>query len=61
MQHSWLELVPMETASFGEVWEGRVVEGRFPLLKRLGGTENCGLYLTVLQGLHEAIIQLIST
>ena len=61
MQHSWLELVPMETASFGELWEGRVVEGRFPLLKRLGGTENCGLYLTVLQGMHEAIIQLIST
>jgi len=42
-------------------WEGRVVEGRFPLLKRLGGNENFGSYLTVLQGLHEAVIELIST
>jgi eukaryotic-like serine/threonine-protein kinase len=61
MQHSWLESSPMETAPFGEGWEGRVVEGRFPLLKRLVGTENCGLYFTALQGMQEAIIQLIAT
>jgi eukaryotic-like serine/threonine-protein kinase len=61
MQHSWLESSPMETAAFGEGWEGRVVEGRFPLLKRLVGTENCGLYFTALQGMQEAIIQLIAT
>ena len=61
MQHSWIESIPMETASFGDGWEGRVIEGRFPLLKRLGGTENCGLYFTVLQGMQEAIIQLIAT
>ncbi len=48
-------------APFGEGWEGRVVEGRFPLLKKLGGTENCGLYFTALQGMQEAIIQLIAT
>ncbi|MGA9584157.1 MAG: TonB family protein [Terracidiphilus sp.] len=58
MSH-WVELVPMGTASFGNGWEGRVVEGRFPLLERLGGSENCGSFLTVLQGLQEAVIQLI--
>ncbi len=58
MSH-WIELVPMGTASFGNGWEGRVVEGRFPLLERLGGSENCGSFLTVLQGLREAVIQLI--
>ena len=55
----WIELVPMEIASFGNGWEGRVVEGRFPLLKRLGGSENCGSFLTVLLGLQEAVIQLV--
>ncbi len=61
MQRSWLESSPMEMASFGDGWEGRVVEGRFPLLKWMGGTENSALYFTVLQGLQEAIIQLIQT
>jgi len=51
----------METAAFGNGWEGRVVEGRFPLLERLEGSENCVSFLTVLQGLQEAVIQLIST
>ncbi len=51
----------MEKVSFGDGWEGRVVEGRFPLLKWLGDTKNCGVYLTVLQGLQEAVIRLIST
>ena len=49
----------METACFGNGWEGRVVEGRFPLLERLGGTESCASFRTVLQGLQEALIQLI--
>jgi TonB family protein len=57
----WIELVLMEKVSFGDGWEGRVIEGRFPLLKWLGGTKDSGLYLTVLQGLQEAVIQLIST
>ncbi|MGA8087941.1 MAG: protein kinase [Terracidiphilus sp.] len=51
----------MEMVSFGEGWEGRVVEGQFPLLERMGSTENCALYFTVLKGMQEAIIQLIST
>ncbi len=51
----------METASFGNGWEGRVVEGRFPLLERLEGSANCVSFLTVLQGLQEAVIRLIST
>jgi TonB family protein len=51
----------METATFGNGWEGRVVEGRFPLLERLEGSENCVSFLTVLKGLQEAVIQLIST
>ena len=49
----------METASFGNGWEGRVVEGRFPLLEWLGGSGNCGSFFTVLQGLQQAVIQLI--
>ncbi len=51
----------MGTAAVGNGWEGRVVEGRFPLLERLGGSGNCVSFLTVLQGLQEAVIQLIST
>src|SRR5213080_4478020 len=51
----------MDTAVFGNGWEGRVVEGRFPLLERVGGAGNCVLFLTVLQGLQEAIIELVST
>ena len=49
----------METVSFGNGWEGRVVGGRFPLLEWLGGSENCGSFFTVLQGLQEAVIHLI--
>ncbi len=51
----------METASFGSRWEGRVVEGQFPLLERLGGSGNCSSFLTVLQGSKEATIQLFLT
>ena len=49
----------MEIASFGNEWEGRVVEGRFPLLQLLGGSGNSSSFLTVLPGLQEALIQLI--
>src|ERR1700739_3789193 len=49
----------MATGSFGNGWEGRVVEGRFPLLERLGGAEIYASFLTVLQGLKEAVIQLV--
>src|ERR1700733_9931944 len=47
--------------AFVDGWEGRVIEGRFPLLERLAGNEDYGSYFTVLQGLHQAVIQLIST
>ncbi|MGC1424179.1 MAG: protein kinase [Terracidiphilus sp.] len=50
----------MENVSFGRRWEGRVVEGRFPLLEWLEGSESRGLFFTVLQGLQEAVIELIS-
>src|SRR6478752_1563984 len=56
----WIELVSMKTASFGSGFEGRVVEGRFPLLERLEGSKNCVSFLTLLQGSQEAVIQLIS-
>ena len=51
----------METVSLGGQLEGRVVEGRFPLLECLSASGNCSSFLTVLQGLQEAVIQLIST
>ncbi len=43
---------------FGNGWEGRVVEGRFPLLEWLEGAGNSCSFLTVLQGMQEAVIQL---
>ncbi len=43
---------------FGNGWEGRVVEGRFPLLEWLEGAGTSCSFLTVLQGLQEAVIQL---
>src|SRR6266568_4707354 len=58
---SWIELVPMETASLCNRWEGRVVEGWFPLLEWLGSSGNCSSFLTILQGSQEAVIQLILT
>ncbi len=43
---------------FGNGWEGRVVEGRFPLLEWLEGAGTSCSFLTVLQGMQEAVIQL---
>jgi len=54
----WLEFSLMETTSFGRGWEGRVVEGKFPLLEWLGGSGNCGLFFTVLRGMQQAVIEL---
>src|SRR5271169_416554 len=36
-------------------WEGRVVNGRFPLLRYLGGTEQSAVYLTEIDGSKVAI------
>lgn len=51
----------MATASIGSGWEGRVVDGNFPLLEWLDGSGNCASFLTVLPGAHQAVIQLILT
>ncbi len=49
----------MGTISFGSGWGGRVVEGKFPLLEWLGGSEDCGSFSTVLGGMQEAVIQVM--
>ena len=49
----------MGTIPFGSGWGGRVVEGKFPLLEWLGGSENCGSFSTVLGGMQEAVIQIM--
>jgi len=36
-------------------WEGRVVSGRFPLLRYLGGSEHSAMYLTEIDGSKAAI------
>jgi TonB family protein len=44
-------MVPtMNTAAIRSDWVGHVVEGRFPLLQWLGGSESGGVFLTELQG-----------
>src|SRR5579871_5504990 len=50
---------PMNVATFVNEWEGRVVEGRFPLLERLAGTDYRAAYLTALKGMQEAVIHLL--
>ena len=55
----WQDMNPMGMASFVNSWEGRVVEGRFPLLERLDGTDHRASYLTALKGMQEAVIHLI--
>ena len=49
----------MKTASIRAEWEGRLVDGRFPLLEWLGGSDERGVFLTVLQGIQKAAIKLI--
>jgi len=43
-------------------WVGRVIDGKFSLLQWLGGSENCGVFLTELPGpqARKAAIKLIS-
>ena len=36
-------------------WEGRIVNGEFPLRKYLGGSEHSAVYLTEIQGVRTAI------
>ncbi|HTX77277.1 MAG TPA: TonB family protein [Terracidiphilus sp.] len=52
----------MSTTFPGSECEGRVIDGRFRLLRRLGGTESSGVYLTLVAGdpPHSAAIKLLS-
>jgi hypothetical protein len=54
-------VLAMNTAAIRSDWVGRVVEGRFPLLQWLGGSESGGVFLTELQGQppQKAAIKLI--
>ena len=54
-----IESVPMKTASIRADWEGRTIDGRFPLLEWLGGSTDRGVFLTVMQGIQTATIKLI--
>ena len=48
----------MKTASIFEELEGRTVDGEFPLLERLGGSADCGVFLTVRRGVQRSVIKL---
>lgn len=45
-------------ATIFEQLEGRTVDGRFPLLERLGGSQELGVFLTVRQGVQRTVIKL---
>lgn len=51
----------MSTAVAIDSWRGQLVDGKFPLLERLGGSERSDVFLTELpgQGLQKAVIKLI--
>jgi len=52
----------MNLIDVGKKWEGRVVDGRFPLRQWLGGSEHAAVFLTkrIADGPQEAAIKLIS-
>jgi TonB family protein len=52
----------MNTAAARENWEGQLVDGKFPLLKWLGGTERSAVFSTQLPGKNKqaAAIKLLS-
>jgi hypothetical protein len=53
------ESTAMTSVSICEGWEGRTVDGKFPLLEWLGGSADRGVFLTVRQGIQTASIKLI--
>lgn len=53
-----IESSSMRTATIRAEWEGRLLDGRFPLLEWLGGSEDRGIFLTVLKGIQRAAIKL---
>ena len=49
----------MKSGSICEGWEGRTIDGKFPLLEWLGGWAEQCVFLTVRQGMQTANIKLI--
>lgn len=49
----------MRTTSIRAEWEGRLLDGKFPLLEWLGGSDDRGVFLTVLKGIQRSAIKLI--
>lgn len=49
----------MRTTSIRAEWEGRLLDGKFPLLEWLGGSDDRGVFLTVLKGIQRAAVKLI--
>src|SRR5579863_4145736 len=47
--------------SIDRLWEGRTIDGKFALLEWLGGSPECGVFVTLRQGAHRAAIKLILT
>lgn len=49
----------MRTTSIRAEWEGRILDAKFPLLEWLGGSDDRGVFLTVLKGIQRAAVKLI--
>ncbi len=49
----------MKTASIFEELEGRTIDGKFALLERLGGSDECGVFLTLRLGGQRALLKLV--
>jgi serine/threonine protein kinase len=44
--------------SISQLWEGRTIDGKFALLEWFGGNDTQGVFLTLRQGLHRAVIKI---
>src|SRR5579871_2066696 len=49
----------MKTASIFEELEGRTIDGKFALLERLGGSDECCVFLTLRVGGQRALLKLV--
>jgi TonB family protein len=59
MKSASMKTASMKTASIFEELEGRTVGGSCPLLERLGGSTDVGVFLTVRSGIQKAVIKII--
>jgi TonB family protein len=50
----------MNNTEAWKTWEGRTVEGKFPLRRWLGGSDHSAVFLTDLGGAQKAVIKLIA-